>query len=102
MGSNMAMELADKELFPNITLEDAIGMHLRGNHYPPVPLSMVPVCIEAIDAFNEGDASVMVKLPEGVSWRGQLEAPAYAIIEAHHLDAWLQYDMYEAFDSDLF
>lgn len=101
MGSNMATELADKDLFPNLTLEDAIGMHLRGNHYPPVPLSMVPVCIEAIDAFNEGDASVMVKLPEGVSWRGQLEAPAYAIIEAHHLDAWLQYDMDEAFDSDL-
>lgn len=92
MGSNMAMELADKDLFPNITLEDAIGMHLRGNHYPPVPLSMVPVCIEAIDAYNEGDASVMVKLPEGVSWRGQLEAPAYAIIEAHHLDAWLDID----------
>lgn len=98
----MAMELADKDLFPNLTLEDAIGMHLRGNHYPPVPLSMVPVCIEAIDAFNEGDASVMVKLPEGVSWRGQIEAPAYAIIEAHHLDAWLQYDMDETFDSDLF
>jgi hypothetical protein len=97
----MAMELADKDLFPNITLEDAIGMHLRGNHYPPVPLSMVPVCIEAINAFNEGDASVMVKLPEGVSWRGQLEAPAYSIIEAHHLDAWLEYDMDETFDSDL-
>lgn len=103
MGSNMATELADKDLFPNLTLEDAIGMHLRGNHYPPVPLSMVPVCIEAINAFNEDrEGDKMIKLPEGVSWRGQLEAPAYSIIEAHHLDAWLDLDMDEAFDSDLF
>jgi len=89
MGSNMATELADKDLFPNLTLEDAIGMHLRGNHYPPVPLSMVPVCIEAINAYNEDEGSRLIPLPEGVSWRGSLEAPAYAIIEAHHLDAWL-------------
>jgi hypothetical protein len=98
MGSNMATELADKDLFPNLTLEDAIGMHLRGNHYPPVPLSMVQPCIDAIDAFNEGEGDRMITLPEGVSWRGQLDAPAYAIIEAHHLDAWLEYDMDEEFE----
>lgn len=89
MGSNMAMELADSDLFPNLTLEDAIGMHLRGNHYPPVPLSMVQPCIEAINAYNEDEGSRMITLPDGVSWRGAIEAPAYAIIEAHHLDAWL-------------
>lgn len=98
MGSNMAMELADKDLFPNITLADAIGMHLRGNHYPPVPLTMVQPCIDSIDAFNEGEGDRMITLPEGVSWRGNLEAPAYAIIEAHHLDAWLEYDMDEEFE----
>ncbi len=98
MGSNMATELADSDLFPNLTLEDAIGMHLRGNHYPPVPLSMVQPCIDSIDAFNEGEGDRMITLPEGVSWRGQLDAPAYAIIEAHHLDAWLEYDMDEEFE----
>ena len=92
MGSNMATELADKDLFPDLTLSDAIGMHLRGNHYPPVPLSMVQPCIEAIEAYNEDNGSKMIKLPDGVSWRGNIEAPAYAIIEAHHLDAWLDLD----------
>jgi hypothetical protein len=92
MGSNMATELADKDLFPNLTLEDAIGMHLRGNHYPPVPLSMVKPCIEAIDAYNCGEGETLIPLPEGVSWRGQLSAPAYSIIQAHHLDAWLDID----------
>lgn len=93
MGRNMATELADSDLFPNLTLEDAIGMHLRGNHYPPVPLSMVQPCIEAINAYNDGQGSTLIPLPEGVSWRGQLGAPAYAIIEAHHLDSWLDLDM---------
>ena len=43
MGSNFATELADNDLF-DLDLETAIGYHLQGNHYPPVPLSMVQPC----------------------------------------------------------
>ena len=92
MGRNMAYELSDTELFPELELEQAITMHLRGNHYPPVPYSMVPICIEAIYAYNAGDFQRDIKLPEGVSWRGQESAPAAAIIDSHHLDAWIDYD----------
>ena len=52
MGSNFATELADKDLF-DLDLETAIGYHLQGNHYPPVPLSMVQPCIDAIDAYYD-------------------------------------------------
>ena len=90
MGSNMATELADGTL--GLDMESAIAMHLRGNHYPPVPLSMVPVCIEAIDAYWEDDFNRAIELPEGISWRGETHAPAYAIIESHHLDAWCTED----------
>ena len=86
----MATELADGTL--GLDMESAIGMHLRGNHYPPVPLSMVPVCIEAIDAYWEDDFNRAIELPEGISWRGETHAPAYAIIESHHLDAWCTED----------
>ncbi len=86
----MATELADGTL--GLDMESAIGMHLRGNHYPPVPLSMVPVCIEAIDAYWEDDLNRAIELPEGISWRGETHAPAYAIIESHHLDAWCTED----------
>ncbi len=86
MGSITAIDLAESV---ELSLEDQISIHLRSNHYPPVPVSMVPVCIEAIDKANEGDWESLVKLPEGVSWRGQLEAPAYSIIEAHHLEFWI-------------
>jgi hypothetical protein len=87
MGNNLATELADGTL--GLDMESAIAMHLRGNHYPPVPLSMVPVCIEAIDAYWEGDLQRECLLPEGVTYKnGQDTAPAWAVIEQHHLDAW--------------
>ena len=89
MGSNLSMELADKDLFPDLDLETAITIQLRSNHYPPVPHSMVPVCIEALDAYNEGDHDKLIQLPEGVTWRGEITSPASAIIDGHHLWEWV-------------
>lgn len=86
MGSNLATELADGTL--GLDMESAIAMHLRGNHYPPVPYSMVEPCIQAIDAYWEEDLNRAIELPEGVSWRGESYAPAHALIEGHHLEAW--------------
>ena len=84
MGYNTAQELASI-----LDLESAIAMHLQANHYPPVPTSMVQPCIDAIDAYHDEDYQRLIELPEGVSWRGETSAPASAIVEAHHLDAWL-------------
>jgi hypothetical protein len=51
---------------------------------------MVEPCIKAIDIANSGQSwDTMVDLPDGVSWKGLPQAPASALIEAHHLDAWL-------------
>jgi len=89
MGNNFATELADNDLFPELDLEMAISIHLRSNHYPPVPLSMVEPCIEAIDPYYDEDYDKLIEMPEGVSYRGSTHAPAWAIVEQHHLDAWL-------------
>jgi hypothetical protein len=51
---------------------------------------MVQPCSQAIDAYWEEDYDRLIELPDGVTWRGNSSAPANAIIEAHHLDAWLQ------------
>ena len=91
MGMNTALDLAENI---DISLEQAIGYHLQGNHYPPVPLSMVEPCIEAIDAFYDEDYNREIALPEGVLWRGQVTAPASAIVDAHHLNAWLPEEDY--------
>ena len=90
MGSVTAIGLADSVL----DLETQLAYHLQGNHYPPVPLSMVQPCIDAIDAYWEDELNREIELPEGVSWRGNTTAPAYAIIESHHLESWCQEDEY--------
>ena len=87
MGSTFAHDLA---LFDDMTIERQIAIHLSANHYPPVPAIMVPACIEAIDAVNDaGLWDLEIPMPEGVTFRGLPHAPAHAIIEQHHLDAWI-------------
>lgn len=102
MGALQAQEFAQMD----VDLETALAWHLRGNHYPPIPSSMVPVCIEAIDAYWEDDTQRLIKLPiDGldrngepfqIRWRdGSDHAPAWAIIEHAHLDAWCQDEAWE-------
>jgi hypothetical protein len=88
MGSNFATDLADNELL-ELDLETQIGIHLSANHYPPVPSSMIQPCIDAIDAYYDEDYNRLIVLPAPITWRDQNSAPASAIVEAHHLDAWL-------------
>jgi hypothetical protein len=96
MGYSTALEFAE------LDLDRGLSYHLQANHYPPVPLSMVPVCIEAIDAYWDDNTDKLIKLPEGVLWRNQTEAPAWSILEAHHLSAWTaEYDIDEMYDSSL-
>ncbi len=72
-----------------LTLEEQILVHLTSNHYPPVPKVMVETCIEAIDKANGGEWDEMVPMPEGVTYKGETEAPVHAIVEQHHLDFWI-------------
>jgi hypothetical protein len=87
MGNTFAADLSTMDL----SLSDSIRIHLTSNHYPPVPSSMVEPCIEAIDAYNDEDYRREIDLPQGVLWRGQVTAPADAIIDAHHLHNWLNH-----------
>ncbi len=87
MGSNFANDLS---VMDNLDIETQVGIHLSSNHYPPVPAIMIDPCVQAIDAVNDaGLWDLEIPLPEGVSWRGLNTAPAHAIIEQHHLDAWI-------------
>lgn len=89
MGSNLAHDLAGMK---DLSLDRSLAIQLRSNHYPPVPLSMIEPCKEAILAGRGEDFDRLIDLPEGISWRGNTAAPARAIIEAHHLEAWLYTD----------
>jgi len=87
MGANQAYEMANTT---QLTIEQQLSWHLTSNHYPPVPLSMIAPCLDAIDAYWEDDLDKEIDLPEGVSYRGKSTAPAREIIINHHLDAWCE------------
>jgi hypothetical protein len=94
MGSNLAYDLASDEL--GLNLERGLAIHLQSNHYPPVPVAMVQPCIDAIDAYYDEDYDRLIDLPKDITWRGETSAPASAIVDAHHLDAWInQEENYE-------
>ena len=87
MGSTFAHDLANYDL--GLDLSTAIGIHLSANHYPPVPASMVTPCIEALEAYWEDETDREIPMPEGITDKGFNTAPAWAIVEQHHLEAWL-------------
>ena len=97
MGALQAQEMASL-----LDSRSAMAWHLQSNHYPPVPATMIDPCLEAIEAGLEEDWDRLIQLPfDGVdrngepfqiTWRGQDKAPAWAIIEGHHLEPWLELD----------
>lgn len=88
MGSNFAHDLANYDL--GLDLSTAIKIHLTSNHYPPIPVEMVEPCIDAIDAYHNNDGHREIKMPQGITYKGRITAPAWAIIEQHHLEAWCE------------
>ena len=67
----------------------ALEWHLQANHFPPVPLDMLPAVKRALRAMRAGDPTQQIRLPEGALWRGHKTAPASAFVESFHLDAFL-------------
>lgn len=97
MGSVQAREFASLTQEGTVTLEQSLTWHLRANHYPPVPASMVEPCVKAIEIvqasqWGDRDSSERVTLPDGVTWRGEDTAPAYAIVESHHLESFIEWE----------
>jgi len=95
MGYATAVGLTDTDL----TLSDQISIHFSSNCYPPIPKVMIPVAVEAIDAYWEGDYNRVIELPfDGVDrdgnpfqirWRdGSTSVSASQAIESLRLDAW--------------
>lgn len=70
-------------------IDTALSWHLQSNHYPPVPLSMIPACKAAIEAYQCEEYDRAIELPAGVLYRGSKTAPASAIVENHHLESFI-------------
>ena len=86
------MAVAISEL--DVPLKEQIEIHLVSNFYPPVPRFMAQTCVDALNAYWERDTNRMVDMPKGVSYKGSTSAPAWAIVEQHRLNAWLDANEY--------
>lgn len=71
------------ELVANLPIEQALELHLKCNHYPPVNSVFIPVAKDAIDRANKGDYDTVLKMPNGKS------QSVSQIIEGLHLDCFL-------------
>lgn len=87
MGNLSAIALTDEEL--GYTLEQQISLHFQTNCYPPIPQQMIPTAIEALDNANSGDWQKMIRLPEGVTFRGYDEVATYNVIDSYYLAHWV-------------
>lgn len=94
MGRTTAVAISELD----IPLKEQIEIHLVSNFYPPVPRFMAQTCVDALNAYWEQDTKRMIDMPKGVLYRGSTSAPAWAIVEQHRLDTWLNEE--EDYDSE--
>jgi hypothetical protein len=90
MGYTIASALTELD----VPLKKQIELHLTTNFYPPIPAFMAQTCVDALNAYLERDTNRMVNMPKGVSYKGSTSAPAWAIVEQHRLNAWLDANEY--------
>lgn len=88
-------EIYDGEIVENEAEElteqwKLIAYHLQNNHYPAVPLSMVDVCIEAIEKAELGEWDSAITLPEGTQYKGENFTTVEIIVESHHLQDFIK------------
>jgi hypothetical protein len=82
MGTFSVMLLASQVEEGTTSLENAIGIHLTSNCYPPLPDSLIPCCIRALKNAQKGLWDKNILLPKGITYRGKRTAPTEECIEA--------------------
>jgi len=101
MGHSQASGYAEAITEGLCSLEVAIQAHLQTNLYPPLPVSLVRACIKAIHNVEDGLPDKPVRLPVGlmlshkpggVISKRTNRPPSWRLVEACHLDAFVQYE----------
>jgi len=85
MGNLQASEFANLVEDGSISLILAIEWHLQFNCYPPIRKSLASSGVLAIQAAQDGDTDTVIRLPDGVLFRGREEATAAEILDGLYL-----------------
>ncbi len=78
-----------RDLRQYLDQDSLLEWHLKGNVYPPLPLSLVPACKRAIELVNDEDYDTRVAII-GIRHRkyGNI-VPALEVVRDLHLEAFL-------------
>jgi len=88
MGYLSALDFAE-----NADLDTALRWHLTANHFPPLPIELLPAAKEAIANAAAEDWDAPVDLRGVATYReGATAAPTWACVEGWHLEAFLAAD----------
>jgi len=97
------------EQVANLKRRAGMEWHLTGNFYPPMPVVLVDVALEAIDIANSYDAQYGVdsnkimeqelSLPDGMTVDGKSTIPVYEVIDWLRLES-MVYDVLDCDDDD--
>ena len=84
--STRGMLEAVEEGLVSLPSEAALHWHLQSNHYPPLPISLVPTCQRAIELVASDEGGRRVRLPKGlVGQDGRRSVVTADLVEAAHL-----------------
>ena len=84
--STQAMLQMVGEGLTSLPSEAILGWHLTANHFPALPLSLVPACQRAIELVSSDEGQRRVRLPRGlVSRDGRHNVTAADLVEVAHL-----------------
>lgn len=65
MTLNQTAEVLDRELFPDVTLDQALGFHLSSRCWPAPHPDFYPAIKQAICDVADGSSSEEIELPNG-------------------------------------
>lgn len=89
MGLTQALGMAEGVAEGSIPLRAALHYHLTVNHFPPIG-EVLDTALEVVENLSDGGSlDDEVELPEGMTYRGRSHAPAWACVEAWHLDPFI-------------
>lgn len=79
-----------------LSLAAALEWHLQANHYPPLPVALVPVAQQAIEIAQEAidleDPHLWhqeIQMPDGMLYRDSEVVEVGEAVESLHLEAFL-------------
>ena len=81
--------LQAEEMASLTDLDTALRWHLTYNHYPPLPVSLLPVAKLAIEKAESEEWDELLDLPDRISYKGSNKAPVHACVKEWHLDSFI-------------